>query len=63
MTGLYAQPGRVARAFDLAGVTNIVCAPFLHVSCEEPVQRGAEGAGIGNIGAKWVRLRDHNTIK
>jgi hypothetical protein len=36
--------GRVALAFDLAGVTNKQGAPFLRVFCE--------GAGVGNAGAK-----------
>jgi hypothetical protein len=46
--------GRVAQAFDLAGITNTVGAPFLRVFCEEPALSGAEGAGVGNAGAKWV---------
>ena len=44
--------GRVARAFDLAGITNTVGAPFLRVLCEEPALSGAEGAGVGNAGAR-----------
>jgi hypothetical protein len=38
--------GRVAQAFDLAGIYNTVGAPFLRVFCE--------GAGVGNAGAMWV---------
>jgi hypothetical protein len=37
---------RVARAFDLARITNTVGGPFLRVLCE--------GAGVGNAGAQWV---------
>lgn len=44
--------GGVARAFDLAGITNTVGAPFLRVLCEEPALSGAEGAGVGNAGAR-----------
>ena len=43
---------RVAQAFDLAGITNTVGAPFLRLFCEEPALSGAEGAGVGNAGAK-----------
>jgi hypothetical protein len=38
--------GRVAQAFELAGITNKVGAPFLRIFCE--------GAGVGNADAKWV---------
>ena len=41
----------MARAFDLAGITDTAGAPFLRVSCEEPALGGAEGAGIENAGA------------
>ena len=56
------QPG-VAQACDLAGITNTVGAPFLCVFCEGPALSGAEGAGVGNAGAKWVCSRAHNKIK
>jgi len=39
------SPGRVARAFDLAAITNTVGAPFLRVFCEEPALSGVEGMG------------------
>ncbi len=35
--------GRVAQAFDLAGVTNTVGAPFLRVFCEEPALSLSKG--------------------
>jgi hypothetical protein len=36
---------RVAQAFDLAGITNIVGAPFFAF---------LRRAGVGNAGGKWV---------
>jgi hypothetical protein len=36
---------RVAQAFDLAGITNIVGAPFFAFFAK---------AGVGNSGGKWV---------
>jgi len=45
----------VAQAFDLAGITDTVGAPFLRVFCE--------GAGVGNAGAKWVWSGIHSKIK
>ena len=34
---------RVAQAFDLAGITNTVRAPFLRVFCEEPALSLSKG--------------------
>jgi len=41
--------GRVARAFDLAGITNTVVASFLRVFCEGPalsLSKGREWPGL-----------------
>ena len=44
----------MAQAIDLAGITNTSGVPRLRVFCEERALSGAEGAGVGNAGAKWV---------
>jgi hypothetical protein len=38
--------GGLAQAFDLAGITNAVAAPFLRIF--------REGVGVRNAGAPWV---------